>query len=125
MIYRYNKNYVSLAQNLRKNMTSEEKHLWYDFLKKLPITVNRQKNIGNYIVDFYISSKSTVIEIDGSQHGMPEAYQADKIRDYELSRLGITVLRYTNTDINRNFNLVCDDLLNRFSLKASDLKELV
>ena len=51
-------------------MTPEEKHLWYDFLKKLPITVNRQKSIGNYIVDFYISSADLVIEIDGAQHEM-------------------------------------------------------
>ncbi|MBQ6868448.1 MAG: DUF559 domain-containing protein, partial [Clostridia bacterium] len=44
------------AKNLRKNMTKEERHLWYDFLKKLSITVNRQKVIGKYIVDFYIAS---------------------------------------------------------------------
>ena len=54
MKYNYNENLVSVAQNLRKNMTPEEKHLWYDFFKKLPITVHRQKNIGNFIVDFYI-----------------------------------------------------------------------
>ncbi len=53
-------------------MTPEEKHLWYDFLKKLPCTVNRQKNIGDFIVDFYIASKNVVIEIDGRQHDMPE-----------------------------------------------------
>ena len=47
-------------------MTDEEKHLWYDFLKKLPLTVNRQKNIGNYIVDFFIASKSLVIELDSA-----------------------------------------------------------
>ncbi|MBQ2826585.1 MAG: DUF559 domain-containing protein, partial [Clostridia bacterium] len=64
MIYKYNKNLVSNAQALRKNMTPEEKHLWYDFLKKLPCTVNRQKNIGNFIVDFFIASKRIVIEID-------------------------------------------------------------
>ena len=56
------------AQKLRKNMTKEERHLWYDFLKTLPVTVNRQKVIGNYIVDFYISSHKIIIEIDGSQH---------------------------------------------------------
>ena len=56
MQYKYNKKLVTNAQELRKNMTPEEKHLWYDFLKKLPVTVNRQKNIGNYIVDFYIPS---------------------------------------------------------------------
>ena len=43
------------ARNLRKNMTKEERHLWYDFLKPLPIMVHRQKVIGNYIVDFYIA----------------------------------------------------------------------
>ena len=61
MLFKYNKNLVPCAQQLRKDMTKEEKHLWYDFLKKLPITVNRQKNIGNYIVDFLISSKRIVI----------------------------------------------------------------
>ena len=64
----HNKKLVKNAQTLRNNMTDEEKHLWYDFLKKLPFTVNRQKNIGNYIVDFYIDSKGIVIELDGSQH---------------------------------------------------------
>ena len=84
MEFNYNKDYVSLAQELRKNMTPEEKHLWYDFLKRLPITVNRQKNIGNYIVDFYIASKGIVIEIDGEQHGFEENREADKVRDKDL-----------------------------------------
>lgn len=56
------------SKTLRKNMTKEEGHLWYDFLKSLPCNVNRQKVIGNYIVDFYISSAKIVIELDGSQH---------------------------------------------------------
>ena len=64
----HNKKLIKNAQTLRKNMTDEEKHLWYDFLKKLPFTVNRQKNIRNYIVDFYIHSKGIVIELDGPQH---------------------------------------------------------
>lgn len=56
------------AQNLRKNMTPEERHLWYDFLKQLPVTVRRQKVLGSYIVDFFIASANLVIEVDGSQH---------------------------------------------------------
>ncbi|MBQ5583241.1 MAG: DUF559 domain-containing protein, partial [Ruminiclostridium sp.] len=56
------------ARNLRKEMTKEERRLWYDFLKGLPVTVHRQKVIGPYIVDFYIASSKTVIELDGSQH---------------------------------------------------------
>ena len=65
---RSNSKLTGYSQNLRKNMTKEEKHLWYDFLKKQPFTVHRQKVIGKYIVDFYIASYKTVIEVDGSQH---------------------------------------------------------
>ena len=122
MKYNYNKNYVPLARQLRKEMTLEEKHLWYDFLKKLPCTVNRQKNIGNFIVDFYIASKNIVIEIDGRQHDMPEHNEKDSERDFELSRIGIKVLRYTNKSINKNFNDVCDDILTHLGLAWDDLK---
>ena len=122
MIYNYNKKLVPYSQSLRKNMTSEEKHLWYDFLKKLPLTVNRQKNIGNYIVDFFIPSKRIVIEIDGSQHDMPENRKSDEQRDEELNCLGILILRYKNSDINNNFKTVCDDLLKRCNLSINDLR---
>ena len=107
----YNKKLVSNARALRKNMTDEEKHLWYDFLKKLPVTVNRQKNIGNYIVDFYISSANIVIEIDGIQHEMEENKLSDEKRDKYLEGLGIKVLRYSNISINESFSVVCDDIL--------------
>ena len=121
MIYKYNKSLVANARTLRKNMTKEEKHLWYDFLKRLPFTVNRQKNIGDFIVDFFIAEKRVVIEIDGAQHFEPNNKNADKRRDDELLKLGITVLRYSNYEINKNFEAVCNDILNRLSLKASDL----
>ena len=123
MIYKYNKNLVSNAQELRKNMTEEEKHLWYDFLKKLPFTVNRQKNIGNYIVDFYIASKRAVIELDGSQHWEAENREKDEKRNRELEALGITVLRYTNLELTKNFSGVCVDILNRLEIDESTLKE--
>ena len=117
MSFKYNKLLVSNAQTLRKNMTREEKHLWYDFLKRLPLTVNRQKNIGNFIIDFYISEKRIAIEIDGSQHYEEENAVADKKRDAELYKLGITVLRYTNSDVNKRFNAVCEDILKKQGLK--------
>ncbi len=123
MIYKYNKDLVSTSQELRKEMTREEKHLWYDFLKKLPLTVNRQKNIGNYIVDFYISSKNTVIEIDGSQHYREENRALDEIRDSDLQKLGLNVIRYSNIDVNRNFDLVCRDILKRLDIDISELKK--
>ena len=92
----YKKELVKNAKALRKNMTREEKHLWYDFLKRLPYNVRRQHNIENYIVDFYIAEKKVVIEIDGIQH-MARAHAAsDRQRDEVLSLWGIKVLRYTN-----------------------------
>ena len=122
MLFKYNKNLVPCAQQLRKDMTKEEKHLWYDFLKKLPITVNRQKNIGNYIVDFFISSKRIVIEIDGVQHGDEEHRKTDKQRDFDFLKLGVTVLRYSNHDINTHFNSVCEDILKHLNLSVCDIK---
>ena len=104
-------------------MTREEKHLWYDFLKKLPFTVNRQKNIGNYIVDFYVSSKNTVIEIDGSQHFREENKLQDEQRDSDLKKLGLRIIRYKNIDINRNFESVCKDILERLNVDINDLKK--
>ena len=73
--------------------------------------VHRQKVIGNYIVDFYIASKQIVIELDGSQHYQDEGKAADQLRDTELEALGLTVLRYSNADVNRNFRGVCEDIL--------------
>jgi len=107
------------AQKLRKNMTKEEKHLWYDFLKGLPQTVKRQKTIGKYIVDFYIASSKTVIELDGSQHYEEDGIKADLERDTYMKSLGIKVLRYTNIDVNNNFEGVCYDILMHLKNKPS------
>ncbi len=106
------------SKTLRKNMTKEEKHLWYDFLKNLPITVHRQKVINRYIVDFYIANNKTVIEIDGSQHYEDSAVEYDKKRDEFLNSIGIRVLRYTNIQINKEFENVCDDILRNIDKKA-------
>ncbi len=99
------------AQSLRKAMTKEERKLWYDFLKKLPLTIQRQKVIGNYIVDFYCAQAKLVIELDGSQHYEEEMRAADEQRDACLRELGLRVVRYSNLDVNRNFNSVCEDVL--------------
>ncbi len=98
------------AQVLRNRMTKEERRLWYEFLKDLPVTVNRQKVLGKYIVDFYCAAADLVIELDGSQHYEDAAWDADRIRDSYLNSLGLTVLRYTNRDVNRQFREVCEDI---------------
>ena len=105
-------------------MTPEEKHLWYDFLKRLPLNVRRQHNIGNYIVDFYIAEKKIVIELDGRQHLMREHKEADAERDAALAAWGITVLRYSNNSIRKNFGVVAGDILLHLGLDFQDLKPL-
>lgn len=105
----------SAAQKLRRDMTREERRLWYDFLKTLPINAHRQKVIGPYIVDFYLSRADLVIELDGSQHYEPEHRQLDRERDAYLTSLGLTVLRYSNQDIHENFPAVCQDILTHIS----------
>ena len=110
-----NKKLTPNAKTLRKTMTKEERHLWYDFLKALPMTVHRQKVIGSYIVDFYIAQEHLVIELDGSQHYETLGKQVDETRDSFLKNLGITVLRYSNLDVNRNFAAVCEDILHHMN----------
>ena len=98
------------AQALRRNMTPEERHLWYDFLKEQPFETHRQKVIGRFIVDFCICKPKIVIEIDGFQHGEDELRRKDEIRDAELEVLGYTVLRYSNRSIKKHFKDVCQDI---------------
>ena len=119
----YNKDLVRNAQALRKNMTPEEKHLWYDFLKRLPMKAHRQYNIGNYIVDFYIPQKQLVIEIDGIQHLTEEHKEKDQTRDEFLEGQGLRVLRIPNESIRKSFTDVCQIILNHVGVNFEDLKE--
>lgn len=100
-------------------MTPEERHLWYDFLKKLPVTVHRQKVLYRYIVDFYIAYKKLIIELDGYQHGEEKNRILDEERDTFFSDNGYTILRYTNKQIHSNFEGVCKDIL--LNLELDDL----
>ena len=107
-----NPSLTEFSKTLRKGMTKEEKHLWYDYLKYLPLTINRQKVIGYYIADFYIAEAKLVIELDGAQHFEPENSEKDRERDAYMNSLGILVLRYTNDYVNRYFSDLCDDIHN-------------
>ena len=107
------------SQQLRKDMTPEEKKLWYQFLKALPFTIRRQKVIGNYIADFFCAKTMLVIEIDGTQHFEEVGLQADKERDAYFRSLGITVLRYSNRQINQDFSGVCEDVLHHLTTSST------
>ncbi len=95
------------AQKLRREMTPEEKRLWYDFLKMIPVTVKRQEPFGKYIVDFYVPSYRTVIEVDGKQHTEGKVFEKDLERDAFLSSLDIRVLRVYNEDVRKDFSGTC------------------
>jgi len=110
------KNMLRRSQELRRNMTKEERHLWYDFLKSIGIKVHRQYVIGPYIADFYIASKAVVIELDGGGHYEEEQKKYDEKRNEYMRENGIMVLRYPNTDIHTNFEGVCEDILRKIGL---------
>lgn len=105
---KYNKKLVPIAKTLRKNMTDEEKHLWYDFLKGYSIRFYRQKVLGKYIADFYCSKAKLVIEIDGSQHYDDIGLAYDKRRTEFIEKYDLTFLRIPNNEIRENFNNVCE-----------------
>ena len=105
-----NKNLLGNARNLRREMTPQERKLWYLFLQKYPVKIYKQRIIGPYIVDFYCASAKLVIEIDGSQHYDEEGMRYDEKRTAYLRGLGLQVMRYSNADINVRFSQVCESI---------------
>jgi very-short-patch-repair endonuclease len=96
------------ARSLRRKMTKEEAKLWYQFLRRYNPRFHRQYVIGSYIADFYCHQARLVVELDGSQHCSPEEIEYDKNRTQFLQSQGLTVLRFSNLDVMRQFSAVCD-----------------
>ena len=99
-----------LSQTLRKQMTRQECHLWYDYLRSYPIAFKRQKPMLGYIVDFYCASAQLAVELDGSQHYEPEQVVYDRQRSAVLAGAGVAVLRFTNQQVEQNFSVVCEQI---------------
>ena len=97
-----------LSQKLRREMTKEERRLWYCFLKTYPIRFHRQYVIDRYIVDFYCAAAKIIIELDGSQHYEEATIEKDCIRTEFLEKYGLEILRIANNEINYNFSNVCE-----------------
>lgn len=108
MSLRYNGKNIYIARMLRKNATPEERHLWYDFLRNYKVRFQRQKAIGDYVVDFYCHKARLVIEIDGTQHFLESGAEKDKERTNLLGSNGLTVIRFSNNEIKENFKGVCE-----------------
>lgn len=104
---KHNKDLIRVAKNLRSNMTKEEKHLWYDYLKNYKVRFLRQKILGKYVADFYCAKANLVIELDGSQHYQEKELDYDKARTEYLSKFNIKVVRIPNNEVNKNFDGVC------------------
>ena len=102
-----NKSLKNLSSNLRKNATPQENKLWYEFLRTYPVRFNRQRIVGNFILDFYCAKARLAVELDGSQHYEDKVINHDEQRTEYLKNLGIYVLRFTNLEINESFYEVC------------------
>ena len=105
---KHNPRIVPAAKILRKNMTKEERHLWYDYLKTHPVRFNRQKILGKYIADFYSAEARLVIELDGGGHYTEERAKYDAERTAYLESYGLKVVRIPNNEVNNNFRGVCE-----------------
>lgn len=107
MSLEYDRRLIGRAKDLRKNATPWENKLWYQFLRTYPVRFQRQKTIGTYIADFYCAKARLVVELDGGGHYTPEQLAYDAHRTQALSDLGLKTLRFTNTDVDKNFYEVC------------------
>ena len=107
VLIKKNNDLLNIAKMLRRNMTRQEKHLWYDFLQHYPMKFYKQRIIDNFIVDFYCHQARLVIEIDGSQHYTTDGRIHDAARTEILEKYGLFVLRFSNKDVDENFKNVC------------------
>ena len=119
---KHNSRIVPFAKKLRKNMTKEERHLWYDFLREYPVKFTRQKVLGKYIADFYCAKANIVVELDGSQHYEDEGLINDEKRTEYLKQYGIKVIRISNLDVLKNFEGVCMHIDNEGKQSLSQLR---
>ena len=119
---KHNKMLTENAKILRNNMTKEEKHLWYDYLKKCPVKFSRQKVLGRYIADFYSAKAKLVIELDGAQHFEKEVREYDNKRTAFLEEYGLKIIRIPNSEINNNFEGICRYLNEQIEQSLSQLR---
>ena len=106
----YNPRLTERAKSLRKTSTPQEKHLWYDFLSKYPVKFYRQRSIACYIADFYCSKAKLVVELDGSQHYTDEGMSYDDARTEIINQFGVAVIRFSNYEVDNNFEGVCYEI---------------
>ena len=105
-----NNDLLDNAKQLRKNMTPQEKRLWFEFLKEYPIKIYKQRIVDEYIVDFYCHKAKVAIEIDGYTHYTPDGKHSDRLRTNDLQCYGIEVIRFSNGEVDSQFESVCKQI---------------
>jgi very-short-patch-repair endonuclease len=102
----YNPNLKSVAKDLRRTMTLSEVLLWNELKQKkmLGFDFDRQKPLGNYIVDFYCKDLSLAIEVDGNTHYY--RFEEDSARQKELEKSGVHFLRFDDKEVKKNISNV-------------------
>lgn len=111
-----NNGMLETAKKLRKELTPQERKLWYLFLRKYPVKIYKQRIIASYVVDFYCASARLVIEVDGLQHFSQQGIESDKHRTAVLKSFDLEVLRFTNHEVDKEFTAVCETI--DFAIKA-------
>ena len=106
----YDKSKIPFAKELRKNQTPWERKLWYEFLRNYPVKFRRQATIGNYIVDFYCPKARLIIELDGGGHYNKKEFERDKKRTERLNEYEVTVIRFSNYEVDKYFYEVCETI---------------
>jgi very-short-patch-repair endonuclease len=106
----YNPKLIPLAKTLRRTLTRHERRLWYEFLARHSVRFQRQKTIGEFIVDFYCHKAKLVVELDGGQHYHDDGIVHDEKRTAALRAIGLCVIRFSNREIDENFPGVCQEI---------------
>ena len=98
---------LDTARRLRRDMTPQERKLWYEYLRTYPVKFYKQRIIESFVVDFYCAQARLVIELDGSQHYTEQGRAYDAERSTVLEQYGLLVLRFANNDVDNHFDAVC------------------
>jgi len=119
---KFNKKLTEKARDNRKEMTNTELSIWYNVLSNrqlLNYKFLKQKPILNYIVDFYCHKLKLAIEIDGEIHDYIKSY--DEKREKDINNLGIKIIRYKNSEVINEFDMVVNDLKKQIFIREREL----
>lgn len=102
-----------IVRNIRKEPTFSEQKLWMHLRNKQldGIKFRRQHPVGGFIVDFYCPSARLAIELDGGVHLDSEQSSYDLLRQKELAEQGVKVIRFWNSEVDREIDAVLQTIL--------------